>query len=184
MAGIILAGGASRRFGRDKALAVLGKLSLLERVAGSLEACRPRLIVAPPEKYSLDGWRNVPDTRPGEGPLAGLEAGLGALEPDMWAACSAVDLPHLTAAFWAKLAGFVQPEAQAIIGHSADRRAQPLAALYHVSALPIVTDLLNQGERRMSALLEHLEVVSVEWAALDMPEHLFHNVNRLEELPD
>ena len=184
MAGIILAGGASRRFGHDKALALVGGVSLLERVAASLDACHPRLIVAPPGRYRQGGWRNIPDTRPGEGPLAGLEAGLGALGPGLWAACSAVDLPHLTAAFWTRLAGFVQPEAQAVIGYGVDGRAQPLAALYHVSALPVVTDLLSQGERRMSVLLEHLKVIGVEWAALDMPEYLYHNVNRFEELPD
>jgi molybdenum cofactor guanylyltransferase len=184
IAGIILAGGASRRFGPDKALAAVNGMSLLERVAGSLEPCRPRLIVAPPGRYTLDGWQPVPDTRLGEGPLAGLEAGLGALATDQWAGCAAVDLPHLTPAFWASLARSIQPGAQAVTGFSADGRAQPLAALYHASALSAVTALLNGGERRMAALLERLDVVKIEWAALGMPEGVYHNVNRLEDLPD
>ena len=106
LAAIITAGGASRRFGRDKALARLDGQTLLERVAGSLDACSPKLIVAPPGKYALTGWTLTPDARPGEGPLAGLETGLGALPPHTWAAFAAVDLPHLTPAFWSVLSTF------------------------------------------------------------------------------
>ena len=183
LAAVITAGGASRRFGQDKALAVLDGKTLLERVAQSLQACSPRLIVAPPGRYALGGWKNVPDTRPGEGPLAGLEAGLGQLPPGSWAAFSAVDLPHLTPELWAVLAGFRTPEAQAMIGHSKDGRAQPLAALYHVSALGQVNELLNAGERRMGALLERLRVVDVAWEHLEgAAPQAFYNVNRTGDL--
>ncbi len=183
LAAIITAGGASRRFGRDKALARLDGQTLLERVAGSLDACSPKLIVAPPGKYALTGWTLTPDARPGEGPLAGLETGLGALPPQTWAAFAAVDLPQLTPAFWSVLSTFTAAEAQAVIGHSADERAQPLAALYHVSALATVTALLDAGERRMSALLDRLGVIRVPWEALEgAAPQAYHNVNRPEDL--
>ena len=183
LAAIITAGGASRRFGQDKALAVLDGTTLLERVAHSLHACSPRLIVAPPGKYALDGWASIPDTRPGEGPLSGLESGLGRLPPGSWAAFSAVDLPHLTPEFWAVMGEQVRPDVQAIIGHSRDERAQPLAALYHVSALGEVSALLDAGERRMSALLERLAAVQVAWEVLERAApRAYHNVNIPEEL--
>ncbi|GAA4022612.1 molybdenum cofactor guanylyltransferase [Deinococcus rubellus] len=183
LAAIITAGGASRRFGRDKALAVLDGHTLLERVALSLSVCSPRLLVAPPGKYVLGGWQSVPDTRPTEGPLAGLEAGLGALNPGIWAAFSAVDLPHLTPGFWLRLSAFIQPGTQAVIGLSADGRRQPLAALYHTSALGQVTALLNAGERRILALLERLSVTEVSWAELEeVAPRAYRNVNRVEDL--
>ncbi|WP_161881139.1 molybdenum cofactor guanylyltransferase [Deinococcus alpinitundrae] len=183
LAAVITAGGASRRFGSDKALARLDGQTLLERVALSLPACSPRLIVTPPGKYVLGGWLPVPDTRPGEGPLAGLEAGLGALDPGTWTAFSAVDLPHLTPEFWRRLAAFVRPGGQVVIGLSADGRRQPLAALYHTSALGQVTALLDAGERRMLALLERVRVVEVSWAELEeTAPRAYRNVNRQEDL--
>ena len=182
LAAVITAGGASRRFGRDKALAVLNGQTLLERVAASLDACTPRLIVATPGKYDLNGWQAVPDTRPGEGPLAGLEAGLTAL-PGGWAAFAAVDLPHLTPAFWAVLAQHCQDGKQAIIGHSEGGRAQPLAALYHASALSTVSGLLDANERRMTALLAALEVVNVAWPELESAApRAYWNVNWVGDL--
>ena len=156
---------------------------MLERVALSLPACSPRLIVAPPGRYLLGGWQSVPDTRPGEGPLAGLEAGLGALDPGTWTAFSAVDLPHLTPEFWLRLAAFIRPGGQAVIGLSADERRQPLAALYHASALETVTALLDAGERRMLALLSELTVTEVAWAELESAApRAYQNVNRQEDL--
>lgn len=185
LAAVITAGGASRRFGSDKALARLGGQTLLERVAASLENHAPRIMVAPPNKYALSGWRDVPDTRPGEGPLAGLEAGLNALGPNTWAAFAAVDLPHLTPEFWQRLAQFRAPNARAVIGHSADGRKQPLAALYHVSSLSVVTELLDRGERRMLALLDELSVVEVDWGELESAApRAYRNVNRVEDLEE
>ena len=67
LAAAITAGGQSRRFGQDKALYAIGGVTLLQRVAASLRACEPRVLVAPPGKYTVSGWQNVSDLRPGEG---------------------------------------------------------------------------------------------------------------------
>ena len=79
LAAAITAGGQSRRFGQDKALYELDGVPLLNRVADSLQHASPRLLVAPAGRYRLDGWQTVPDLRPGQGPLAGLETALTAL---------------------------------------------------------------------------------------------------------
>ena len=90
-----------------------------------------------------------------------------------------MDLPHLTPQFWLRLSAFVRPGVQAVIGLSADSRRQPLAALYHTSALETVTALLDAGERRMLALLERLSVTEVGWAELEeAAPRAYQNVNR------
>ncbi|ULH15725.1 molybdenum cofactor guanylyltransferase [Deinococcus sp. KNUC1210] len=179
-AAAITAGGQSRRFGQDKALFVIGGQTLLERVAGSLTHFEPRLLVAPAGKYVQDGWQHLPDTRPGAGPLAGLEAALGAAPPG-WLAFSAVDLPFLTQAYWTRLTDAVQPDVQAVYGLDASGRRQPLAALYRTAALPTVTALLDAGERRMLALLDALPGVALEWAQLQIfGERLYQNLNTPE----
>ncbi|GGM17327.1 putative molybdenum cofactor guanylyltransferase [Deinococcus aerophilus] len=146
--GAITAGGRSSRFGSDKALAVLRGRPLLRHVADSLGGCSVRLIVAPAGKYALEGWETVPDTRPGEGPLAGLEAALTHAPPG-WLAFTGVDLPGLTPAFWAALAASRTPHSRAVLPLDPEGRPQPLAALYHRDLLPHIQTLLDAGERRL-----------------------------------
>ncbi|MBZ9752030.1 molybdenum cofactor guanylyltransferase [Deinococcus sp. HMF7604] len=144
----VLAGGRSSRFGSDKAMALLDGQTLLNRVCTSLQGCPTRLLVAPPGRYDAPGWHPVPDTRPGEGPLAGLEAALAAAPPG-WVALAGVDLPDLTPDYWQALWAARTPEALSVQALDASGRPQPLAALYHTALLPRVTGLLDSGERRL-----------------------------------
>lgn len=186
LTGALVAGGRSSRFGRDKALACLGGRTLLERAAASLEGCGLRLLVAPPGRYALSGWEAVPDTRPGEGPLAGLEAALAAVTARRgagWVALCGVDQPALTPAYWAALweAGHVPGVRAGVLAVQArdpQGRAQPLAALYHTALLPGVTALLDAGERRLRLAAPPEATVTVA----GLPRQLFANVNRPEDL--
>ncbi|WP_424952105.1 molybdenum cofactor guanylyltransferase [Deinococcus sp.] len=193
LAAAITAGGHSRRFGQDKALYPLGGVPLLNRVAASMEGCAPRLLIAPEGRYVLPAWQLVPDLRPGGGPLAGLETALAALTAQVqeggWLAFSAVDLPFLISGYWALLAGQLLAGSraggvQAVTGLDESGRRQPLAALYHTSALPQVTALLDGGERRMKALLNLLPVREVGWRSVHaVCPGAFVNLNTPPGLP-
>ncbi|ADY26544.1 molybdopterin-guanine dinucleotide biosynthesis protein A, putative [Deinococcus proteolyticus MRP] len=152
MTGVILAGGQSRRFGSDKALARLGGHTLLERVAASLDSCPQRLLLAPPGRYALPGWTVQAEARAGEGPLAALETALAwaaAQAGPGWVALSGVDYPLLTPAVWQVLAAAAGPGhlAAGFLGGGTD--PEPLPALYHTALLPRVTAALDAGERRL-----------------------------------
>ncbi|AFZ68889.1 molybdenum cofactor guanylyltransferase [Deinococcus peraridilitoris] len=182
LAAAITAGGASRRFGADKARHLWQGRTLLEHVAGSLEMCSPKLLIAPPGKYDLPSWRTIPDGRPGEGPLAGLESALS--EVPGWLAFAAVDLPHLTPLFWQLLARQRCHHALAVCPLDHDGRPQPLAALYHANLLPAVSRLLDSGERRLREVLTASETCFLPWPALaDLGASLFHNVNYPADAP-
>jgi molybdenum cofactor guanylyltransferase len=74
--GVILAGGASRRFGYHKAAAVLDGVTLVERVIARARPQVDALVLnAMSEKTAL-ALTIIPDFAPGEGPLAGVLAGL------------------------------------------------------------------------------------------------------------
>ncbi|WP_229838853.1 molybdenum cofactor guanylyltransferase [Deinococcus piscis] len=149
---VILAGGQSRRFGTDKALAQLGGQLLLERVAASLAECPRRLVLAPPGRYALPGWTVQPERRQGEGPLAGLETALAWAEAQAgpgWVALSGVDYPLLTPVVWQVLAAAVQPGELATGFLGTDTRPEPMPALYHTALRPRVTAVLDTGERRL-----------------------------------
>ena len=187
IAAAITAGGQSRRFGQDKALYEVGGVPLLHRVAGSLHAlAAPRLLIAAPGRYTLPGWQTIPDLRPGQGPLAGLETALTALldfhPAGGWLAFAAVDLPHLTPEYWEVLRHRTGEGVQAVTGLDDTGRRQPLAALYHSSALPQVEAMLDVGVRRMGAVLERLTLAEVAWqqVAAVHPE-TYLNLNTLPE---
>ncbi len=82
--GAIVAGGASRRFGRDKALAMIGGVRLIDHVCAVLSAQVDDVVLC---GRSSDRMRWIPDLpEAGLGPLGGLNAALadaGARDFDM-----------------------------------------------------------------------------------------------------
>ena len=86
-ASAIIAGGQGRRMGTPHKAALdlgdgttpAGRLAVALVAAG----CRPPVIIAPdPGPYLGLRLSVIPDRRPGEGPLAGIETALLALTPD------------------------------------------------------------------------------------------------------
>ncbi len=103
--GLILAGGASRRMGSDKALVAFDGEPLLRRVATRLlEVCDEILVASGDgERLRAFGHRQVADARQGSGPLGGLVAGIEAASNDLVAAV-AVDMPFASSGLLAEMA--------------------------------------------------------------------------------
>jgi molybdopterin-guanine dinucleotide biosynthesis protein A len=76
--GVILAGGRSRRFGRDKAQALWlspsGEMTLLERSLSLLKSLKlaPLIVTHPEKDYSGNAARVVYDLIPDQGPMGGI----------------------------------------------------------------------------------------------------------------
>src|ERR1700731_2132337 len=83
---VILAGGLSRRMGRDKATLPAGDGTLIEDLARRLAAVVDEPIVAGGSVRPMpSGVRMVEDRYPGVGPLAGMHAGMAdARYPHVW----------------------------------------------------------------------------------------------------
>jgi molybdopterin-guanine dinucleotide biosynthesis protein A len=84
LSGVILAGGASRRMGRDKALLDVDGRPLIAVVAERLRSVVDELVIASGdnEAYAQYADRCVADIFPGVGTLGGLHAGLDAAAHD------------------------------------------------------------------------------------------------------
>lgn len=186
---IVLAGGRSSRFGRDKLMEPIDGRPLLHH---AIEAVRPLasevVVVAAPD--------SVPDVPPGvrvihdrvafEGPLAGLSAALGAVTTPV-VLVVAGDMPDLVPGVVGALLRVVDtPAVEAAILEDA-RRPRPLPmALRREPALATARRLLDAGERRLGALPDALEttvIAEATWRALDPDGRTMRDIDTPADLP-
>src|SRR6185312_6472066 len=83
---IVLAGGRSSRFGRDKLAEPVGGRPMLDRAIDAVRVVATDIVVVttPDGSPRLSAEVTIArDARPFEGPLAGLAAGLAALDPSV-----------------------------------------------------------------------------------------------------
>lgn len=170
---IVLAGGRSSRFGRDKLAEPIDGRPLLDH---AIDAVRPFaaeiLVVAAPDGAPSvpAGTRLIHDPTPFEGPLAGLLTGLReATGPNILVIGG--DTPTLVAAVVdAMIAGLDAAAVDAVVLEH-DGRARPLPiVLRHGPALRAAGRLYADGERRLRALTEVLAtdvIPEASWRPLD-----------------
>lgn len=176
--GVVLAGGESRRMGRDKALLPWRGGTLAQHARDRLAAVCAEVVVADRGRGVVAGAHSVADGA-GAGPAAGL-LGAAATSPGRSLLVLACDLPFVPVGLLLALAR---------LGAGADlvmpvssRGPEPLAAFYGPSALAALTMAVARGELALNRLLEDgtLRVLRLEVARLSRhgdPALLFQNVN-------
>jgi molybdopterin-guanine dinucleotide biosynthesis protein A len=191
----VLAGGASSRMGRDKALLDIGGVTMVERTARLVESVAGKAtIVGPPEKFhALEaklGTRAIADDWPGAGPLGAIATALRASEAE-WNLIVACDLPYLTREWMSFLVeratatsgGDTTETADAVMAMS-ERGAEPLCAMYHKRCEAAIWLALDRGTRKVTEGLHGLRVEYIEpreWKRFDSEGLLFKNINRSED---
>ena len=184
VAGFILAGGASSRMGRDKALLEVGGLPMLVRTARLLEPLVVSVtVIGPPERYAPLALRVVPDDQPRLGPLGGLATALRISESE-WNLVVGCDLPYLLGAWldWL-LARAVESRADAVVPESA-RGLEPLCAVYRARCAATISAALSRGERKLTDAISALrieKVLQAEWERFSPAGRLFTNMNTPED---
>lgn len=152
--GAILAGGASRRMGRDKARVEYGGVPLAERVARSLQECleRVRVVVRPGEKPPL----NIPaieDSHEVRAPIVGVAAALRACQSEavLITACDLPDIdPRLLGLLLAAMPTSGGPEIVAPMG---PRGPEPLLAIYRPTLLQRIEKHIRMNDLSLQKLL-------------------------------
>jgi molybdopterin-guanine dinucleotide biosynthesis protein A len=163
LAAIVLAGGRSSRFGRDKlAEPFVGRPLLDHVIAAALTVTPDVLVVAAPDTTPAvpPGVRIVHDERAFEGPLAGVAAGLAATYADV-ALIMAGDSPTIVPGVLALLVGALDAGSDAARLAVGDDRPPLPMALRRSVAVAMATALLADGERRLRALPEALDTATV-----------------------
>lgn len=171
LSAIVLAGGQSRRMGRDKALIEIEGKPLIQRTCEvALQCAAPVWVVTPRvEAYRVivpSDCRFIQETPlPGEtelaGPLVGFAQGLVEVR-SAWVLLLACDLPFLNPAIlhqWAAQLADVTHEIALLA--SRENRWEPLCGFYRTEILPDLQTAIAQGERSFQRWLAHHPVRAI-----------------------
>ncbi|MGE2835063.1 molybdenum cofactor guanylyltransferase [Mycobacterium sp. SMC-4] len=165
LAAVVLAGGASRRMGRDKATLPVatssGSVTMVERVVDVVAArCSPVFVIAAPGQAlpELPAASVLRDQVRGVGPLLATGAGLRAAEQAglEYAFVCAVDMPLLSADIIDVLSEPARRlRVDAVLPW--DGRDHYLAGIYRTALSATVTDLIDAGHRSMRSLVDRVD---------------------------
>lgn len=160
--GLVLAGGRSRRLGRDKAALRLAGRSLLElavdRLTGLVDTVCVSVACEPESGDPRAGHRWIVDREPGGGPMAGLLAARDADPTVAWLVL-AVDMPAVRRETLAKLMTLRDPSRAATVLRTA-QGPEPLTGIYEPDPAQALEAAYERGER---SLRRWLATVSVRW---------------------
>ena len=190
--GVILAGGQSRRLGRDKAVEPFQGQPLIRRVMDRVEQVAQELVVvvadqargqALPIAIESDATHRVAlDRYPGAGSLGGIFSGLWAARRP-WALVVSCDMPFLNPVLLRHMLTLRQ-DADAVVP-VVEGRPEPTHALYSKACLPHMESRLQASELKISGFFDQVRVRYLEEGDIVKfdPELLsFFNVNTPEEL--
>jgi molybdopterin-guanine dinucleotide biosynthesis protein A len=178
--GFVLAGGASKRMGRDKALLPYGGTTLVEYVAKTVrEAAGSVALIGDPARLGHLGMPVFPDeplpagqsgNQDGAsfGPASGIYTALRITQTD-WNLIVACDMPAVTGEILCELLRRAESsERYCVAALGPSRQPEPLCAVYHRRCLPALTRAIRDKRLRMRDLVKEIGAVwvPVETSAL------------------
>ena len=178
---IVLAGGQSRRLGREKALLEIAGQPLLARTVHTLAPLSDDIVVVTnqPARYANLNLpvRFVPDDQAGVGSLMGIYSGIKAVRHP-WALAVACDMPFLNADLLRYMLSLT-PGYDVVIPHLPEG-LEPLHAIYNHRCRSPMGRLLAQGHRKIIAFFPEVRVRYVTEEEIDLfdpQRRSFINVN-------
>ena len=177
----VLAGGQSRRMGRDKAQIELDGATLLERIAYVANVVAAAIVVGreQPADFEFDRIPFIEDREPGLGPIGGLQTALLHFEtPVVLVGC---DMPLLDpeALQWL-VERFAESNAPHGLTCIRDREFEPLFSVYRPACLERIDTMIANGQRALHRLIQDGDFDEVDVPA-SVARHLL-NINTPDEL--
>ncbi len=180
LTGIILAGGKSRRMGKDKGLIIFKGKPFIKYI---IEALQPLVneivIVSDDEAYDVFmETTRIPDRIPASGPLGGIYTGLDYIKTP-YAIVLSCDIPKIKTDSLEKLTRHITIEND-VVQYEYDGETMPLIAVYKKECKITCLSLLEKDKRRVRSLIDELQVKTIQ-----VPESIKDqviNINTPEEL--
>jgi molybdenum cofactor guanylyltransferase len=185
IAGYILVGGGSTRFGRDKALVEFDGQPMLARMMKLMRGVTKNVkVVTAPDKYAEFGAQLVADRWPGQGPLGGIitaleDAAQSAMRPE-WNLIVSCDMPFLTQEWLAFLGERAAKSNAQVVFARSGTGPEPLCACWQTDAAAKLRSGFERGVRKVMegiALLRAEVLDEADWKRFDSAGRLFWNMN-------
>ena len=184
--GIILAGGKSLRYGRNKALVEVDGTRLIERVISVMQPLFENLMIITntPREYDYLQLPMHEDLIKGLGPVGGVYTGLEAIpsESGFFVAC---DMPFLQGNLIRHMVE-IKADFDAVVP-KVDWKIEPLHAIYTRNCLPAIKKLIDRQRYQIIKFFDNVKVRYVkeeEIRSFDPMLKSFLNVNSPGELMD
>lgn len=180
--GLILAGGASSRMGRDKAaLEYHGKPQLRWAFELLADLCERAFVSVRPDQRgeaTRASFPQIVDLHPGIGPMAGISAALNS-HPDCAWLVLACDLPFLSRATLTHLIDHRDGTRVATAYRSAhDGLPEPLCAIWEPAARDSIATWIANGKQCPRKFLIHSDTALLD----QLDPHALDNINTPDEL--
>jgi len=179
MTGIILAGGRSRRFGEDKALATVDDTPLIKRSVDLLKSIdlEPVIITNESADYSFLKCRIERDLIPNKGPLGGLYTAIKLISGTL--VVLTCDMPFLEGNALCKLKEEYR-SGDLVTLFQEGERLQPFPGIYDSSLSERILSLISTNQLSMKQLLSEVTEKKIIFSSFS--DHLFKNVNERKDL--
>ena len=177
--GYVLAGGSSRRLGRDKAFVEVGGISLVKRATNTLQelGLEVRVVCRSKQQARFIPYPYILDQIPGLGPAMAIFSALHNSDhpKNYFLAC---DMPLVPPDLFRKFCK-LNKNFDVIIAADFESRIQPLCGYYSRACLPILEDQLNKGIISITEILKSkdLKVHILDFSSLDLDKNTFMNIN-------
>jgi len=164
---LILAGGNSRRMGKDKAITILADDTLLNRAICQVQPHFSKLIVSVRQHREQLLLPQICDQKDpcnqnnAQGPIIGVSTALQHVATP-WLFVIACDMPFVSEKLMHAMAR--QRNGQEAIVATTAGRLQPLLALYAKSCLPRMRQHITSGNRSLQALLQQANTTIIREA--------------------
>ncbi len=155
---VVLAGGASERMGRDKALLPFRGGTLIEHIVAQLEPHFGEILISTnsPARYAFLGKKAVVDQLPDQGPMMGVASALAVSSHD-WNFFVPCDTPFVPIEVVLDLLRRARG-GDGALPVQRDGRWEPLFAVYHRRLRPQMEAALAHGERRIARLFPKFDL--------------------------
>lgn len=155
---IIMAGGNSKRMGRDKSMLLVRGKPVIEHIAEQLRPHFDQILISSndADKYGFLGLEVIPDKKTGLGPLMGITCALkaSANEVNFVIAC---DIPEVDISIVRNMIRLAE-DADVVMPRVAKTMFEPLFAVYKKNIVPLMQDALESGITKIIVPLENCKV--------------------------
>lgn len=183
--GILLAGGLSKRMGREKGLIPVGDVLLYQFPLRVLESLSRKILISTCRQLAMEEpHEQVCDVISGIGPISGLYTCLKHSETDLNLVVP-YDLPLVNRELFLHLLEHANGY-DVVIPAMEPGKPEPLCGIYRKSVLPFIQEMIREKNYAIHQLFPRVnsKIVQVNSSLSFFHEKLFSNVNSPADLKD